>query len=110
MRARFRQAVTVTRQPEGGYVDGVWQNDPAGTVAIKASVQPASAEDMQRLPEGRRQTGAVKLFTNDTLLTEKGAQKADVVNLPQGDYEVATAEEWVNGIIPHNAYICARIV
>lgn len=110
MRSRFRKSVNVTRQAEGAYTDGVWVQGQPFTHTIQASVQPASAEDMQRLPEGRRQAGAVKLYSSDMLLTEQGTQKADRVNLPHGIYEVAVADYWENGIIPHNAYLCARFV
>jgi hypothetical protein len=110
MRARFRKSVTVSRQAAGAFVNGVWVPGAVSTVTIQASVQPASAEDMQRLPEGRRQAGAVKLYTNDALLTEKDDQKADRITIGQGEYEVATADVWDNGIIPHNMYMCARVV
>jgi len=106
----FRRPVTVTRQAAGGYVAGVWVPGNTFTVTIHASVQPATAEDMQRLPEGRRQTGAVKIYTSSTLLTEIGTQKADRIALPTGDYEVAQADQWQNGVLPHNVYLCARVV
>ena len=110
MMAIFRKAVTVKRQAAGAYVAGVWVPGAASQVTIQASVQPASAEDMQRLPEGQRQTGAVKLYTSDTLLTSIGDQKADVVVTEQGEYEVSVADVWNNGLIPHKAYLCARVV
>ena len=106
----FRRPVTVTRQAAGGYVAGVWVPGNPFTVTIQASVQPATAEDMQRLPEGRRQTGAVKIYTNSNLMAEIGTQKADRVTLPTGEYEVAQADHWQNGVLPHNVYLCARVV
>lgn len=109
-RAIFRRPITIRRLAAGSYVDAVWVAGAASTVTIQASVQPASAEDIQRMPEGQRQTGAVKLFTNDALLTAKETQAADVVILPEGEYEVSVAEDWANGLIPHKHYICARIV
>ena len=106
----FRRPVTITRQAAGAYVAGVWVPGAESTVTIRASVQPATAEDMQRLPEGRRQTGAVKLYTSAALKTEIGNQKADRVTLPTGTYEVAQADQWQNGVLPHNVYLCARVV
>ena len=106
----FRRAVTVTRQAAGAFVAGVWVPGAESTVTIRASVQPATAEDMQRLPEGRRQTGAVRLYTSAALLTEVGTQKADRITLPTGTYEVAQADQWQNGVLPHNVYLCARVV
>jgi hypothetical protein len=110
MRAIFRNAITVRRQEPGGYVDAVWVPGEADTLTIQASVQPAGAEDMQRLPEGQRLTGAVRIYTNDLLMTAEGDQKADVVVTSQGRYEVRVAERWENGLIPHNFYLCTRIV
>ena len=106
----FRRPVTISRYGAGSYVNGVWTQSAPFGVTIHASVQPATDRDMQRLPEGRRQTGAVKLFTNDTLLIEIGTQKADRVTLPTGTYEVAQADAWQNGVINHNAYLCVRVV
>lgn len=110
MRAIFRQAVTVKRRAAGAFVAGVWTPGALSTIAIQASVQPASAEDLQRLPEGQRETGAVRVYTNDSLLTSSGTQEADIVVTSQGEYEVSIAERWENGLIPHNAYICRRVV
>jgi hypothetical protein len=110
VRAIFRQSVTVKRRAVGAFVAGVWVPGAPTTTTIQASVQPASAEDIQRLPEGQRQTGAVKLYTNDSLFTAKGTQEADIVVTPQGDYEVSVAEVWDNGLIPHKSYLCVRVV
>lgn len=110
MRARFRKSVTVTRQAAGAYVDGVWTPGGDATLTIQASVQPSSDQDMQRLPEGRRITGAVTLYTNDTLKLALGDQQADRIALASGTYEVEVSENWGNGLIPHNKYVCARIV
>lgn len=106
----FRRPVTIERQAPGGFVNGLWQPGAIEAVTILASVQPASGRDMERLPEGRRQAGAVRIFTDATLQLEAGAQKADRIVLPQGTYEVAIADEWQNGIMPHNTYLCVRIV
>jgi hypothetical protein len=110
VRAIFRKSVTVKRRAAGSFVAGVWTPGAPSTTTIQASVQPASAEDMQRLPEGQRQTGAVRLYTNDTLLTAKGTQEADIVVTEQGEYEVSVADVWSNGLIPHKSYLCARVV
>jgi apolipoprotein N-acyltransferase len=106
----FRRTITVSRQAAGSHVNGIWTPGTTTTTTIQASVQPATARDMERLPEGRRQTGAVKVYTSAALLVEQGTQKADRIILPSGTYEVAQADEWQNGVLPHNAYLCARVV
>ena len=110
--AVFRQDVAVERREPGAFVDGVWAPgvvSPSVTF-IKASVQPASQDDLERLPEGQRITGAYKLFTNDTLRLARDGQEADRVQIGGDWYLVTAAEDWNNGIVPHNVYIVTRIV
>ncbi|MBT8412482.1 MAG: hypothetical protein KJP02_11895 [Octadecabacter sp.] len=108
--AALRKPVTVTRYAAGAYVDGFWQEGGTSPVTITASVQPASQTDMQLLPEGRRLTGAYRLFTDDTMLLASGAQQADRVTIGGAEYEVMAEAVWENGLIPHKSYLVARIV
>lgn len=110
--AVFRKSVTVRRTAPGSYVDGFWQEGGLVTPApvINASVQPATQDDMQLLPEGRRITGAYRLYTNDTLNLAIGAQNADRVSINGADYQVMAEADWSNGIIPHKSYLVARVV
>lgn len=110
--AVFRKPVTVKRTQTGSYIDGFWQE--GGVVSpdpvILASVQPASQDDMQLLPEGRRVTGAYRVYTNDMLNLAIGTQNADRVVINGADYEVMAEAGWANGIIPHKSYLVARVV
>jgi hypothetical protein len=65
---------------------------------------------MEKLSEGQRQAGAVKIYTDALLNVALGQQEADIVVTSQGEYQVEVAERWENGLIPHNAYVCTRIV
>lgn len=107
----FRRTVSGTRKTAGGWIEGEWVEPSEDPITIRASVQPASQEDVQLLPEGRRLTGAYKLFTNDTLqvaIEGDNSQFPDVIHLPHGDYEVLAQAPWQNGIISHNEYIVSR--
>lgn len=109
---RFRKSVPVERRVAGAYVNGVWAPGAIDldVTSIVASVQPATREDLQRLPEGQRITGVYKLFTNDRLLLARDDQSGDRVQIG-GDWYLVTAEEvWDNGLIPHYAYLVTRIV
>lgn len=108
--AIFRKPLSVTRYAPGAYVDGFWVEGAPSTIQITASVQPASAEDMQTLPEGRRLTGAYRLFTDDTLFVADGQQQADVVQIDGHPYETMTTAHWHNGIVPHRSYLVSRVV
>lgn len=108
--AVFRKPVTVNRPGAGSYVDGFWQQGAPSQLTIQASVQPASQDDMELLPEGRRITGGYRLYTNDTLNLASGTQNADRVVINGADYEVMAEADWSNGIIPHKSYLVARVV
>lgn len=108
----FRKPVTVKRTTAGAYVNGFWVEGGEVTPApvIRASVQPASQDDMQLLPEGRRTTGAYRLYTNDVLFLANGTQNADIVTIAGADYEVMADASWQNSIINHRSYLVVRVV
>ncbi len=106
----FRRPVLVRRVATGQYVDGFWQEGAESEITISASVQPASQNDMKLLPEGRRVTGAYRLYTDDTLFLASDDQNADRVMIGADQYEVMAEADWQNGLIPHKSYLVARIV
>ena len=109
--AVFRKTVTVKRVAPGSYgADGFWQEGAETTLTITASVQPATQEDMQLLPEGRRVTGTHRLYTADVLYLARDGRNADRVVIDDDDYEVMAASDWQNGIVPHRRYVVSRIV
>jgi len=108
----FRKPLTVKRTTAGAYVGGFWVEGGLVTPApvIRASVQPASQDDMQLLPEGRRISGAYRLYTDDDLMVANGTQNADVIEIAGADYEVMADASWQNSIINHRSYLLARVV
>ncbi len=96
--------VTVTRPPTdfenvGGEIRPVGANT---IFEVSASVHPASGNDLQSLPESRRQSSGYKLFTNTKLQTAKsGIRNADQVELYGDRYEVVRVEPWQNNVISH---------
>ena len=79
----FRKPLTVTRVPEGSYINGTWVESGAGVVfTIKASVQGVDAETLQTLPEGYRTREAHILYTSAELKTSQlNVRKPDVVEI-----------------------------
>jgi len=107
----FRKPITVKRPTAGSYVNGLWVATSTPTeIIIQASVQPATTEDLQSLPEGRRQLGAYKLYTDTQLQSVlENANNPDIVVINGEDYEVAQVEPWQNGIVNHYKILAVRI-
>jgi len=106
----FRRTLTVTRTNPGQYVDGIWQEGAASTFEGRYSVQPASPDDMQRLPEGRRGRDAYTLYGEPELLQAdaNAGTNADRVEIDGAMFEVGATQEWRNGIIPHHRAVVTR--
>ena len=94
-----RRQVTLVRRT-GAYTDGVW-SETSTNITILASVQPASGADMEPLPEGRRNTRTVKLYTDTPLKTSSEGVQADRVIVSGVTYEVVMVGEYQSNIISH---------
>jgi len=107
----FRRPLTITRYPAGSYVNGVWTQGTPTSVSIRASVQPTSPHDLQRLPEGRRTGRTYTLFSNEQLFpAQQGtATNSDQVTLYGLTFEVISCEQWQNDVIPHYKSIVGEI-
>lgn len=106
----LRGPITVRRRAAGSWVDGQWVEGSESSITIQASVQPARQDDMEMLPEGRRLTGAYRIYTDAelTIATEAGDQNADIVEIRGADYEVTARADWQNRLIDHRRYIVTR--
>lgn len=109
---RFAVPFDVVRQPpivrEKGRVRVV--GDPE-TFPAQGSVQPATAKDLQRLPEGQRTDAVIAIFTDCPLLTGDAPDtKADHV-IPRGkvfcgvEFEIQSVEPWPN----HSKYLAVKV-
>jgi hypothetical protein len=87
---------TVTRRATAIMVDGIGEQQPASTLSIDASVQPASGRDLQRLPEGRRTIETRIVFTITELFAGgQGVQyEADQVEIDGDQWEVQQVQPW----------------
>ncbi len=107
-----RKLLTVKRPTAAtGYTGGVAQTESRTSFNIRASVQPLTPEEMQLLPEGRRQTEGYRLYTDTRLIAanSKTGVNADLVEYEGADYEVFAVDRWKNGILPHYKVLVAKV-
>lgn len=107
----FRKSLTVKRPASGSYVNGVWVASAAATeITIKASVQPASTEEMETLPEARRAQGVYTLFSSTKFQSlQENTNNPDIVVINSQDYEIMRCEPWQNGLLNHYKALAARV-
>jgi len=107
----FRRTLSIQRVSPGQYVNGIWQEGSISVVNGRYSVQPTSPDDMQRLPEGRRERVSYTLFGNPPLQTadDNAGTNADTVDINGETFEVSAVQLWENNIIPHCKAIVTKV-
>lgn len=104
----FRSPLTLYRYSSGGYVDGRYVQGTETPIAITASIQPTTGEDMQMVPEARRDEKTYALFTSYPVKTV-GAENPDQIEIFGDRYELIQVLPWQNnsnfGIINHFKFI-----
>lgn len=73
------EKLRIVRSNPGTYENGRWTEGEKEVLTIIAVVQPLKSHEMVRVPEGRRTTGALKVYTMSRL------QTADVKKQVQPD-------------------------
>ncbi len=111
----FRQAHNLFRPQGGDYVDGYWVETGENTIAITASIQPATGKDLQNVEEGRRNSGVFAVFTSTEIRTAEQATasadpgtEADELVINGQRYEAVHVEPWANNVINHYRALFAR--
>lgn len=103
----FRVSKSILSESTGAYVAGVWVPGTRTTGTIQASVQPVvQGQDMQALPEGRRWSDFVKVYTVTKLKTTEDGQgvQPDYVVHEGFAYEVVSKFPYRSGVIDHYKY------
>lgn len=95
----------------GSYSGGRWVPGLSQLVAIVGSVQPVTGKDTEFLPENRRDTGLVKVYSNEPLQVsiEGGDSRGDVVIWAGKRWEVVQELVFANGLIDHYKYLAAYV-
>lgn len=90
--------------------DGVWSETETSSTFV-GSVQPVSGKDTQFLPEGRRDTGLVKVYSNTALsVSIEGENKpGDIVIWCGKKWEIIQELSYQNDLINHYKYLAAYI-
>lgn len=108
----FRQLRTIQRQTGGSYVNGEWAPGVIANIQITASVQPAKMEDLINLPQGRRLSDFIKLYSNTKLFTVgegETQQQPDMFEWEGHTYECTSTAPWKNNVINHYKYIFTKV-
>lgn len=103
MTSSFRQAVTGIRTTAGTNVKGRVTSGTDTPLNIMASIQPLTGKDLETLPEGLRESGTLRLYTDFELRTadQKTKTPADVVTLYGKRHIVIQVLPWGNNVINH---------
>lgn len=100
----FRKPFSVKRTVAGGYTNGVYVEGAESTITIQASVQPVSGQDLVAIPEGRRASDMVKIYTDSDLFGQGDAgtgQSPDRLVYRGKEYEIYTKDVNQSDVIPH---------
>lgn len=96
----FRKTLTRKTKVAGTVVDGIYTDGATTSSEITASVQPLKPEEIEQLPEGRRNSDPLWLFTATKLNTVTTANP-DLVVINSADYEVFQISPWQNNVLSH---------
>jgi hypothetical protein len=108
----FSTSKTVLREAAGTYVNGKWTAGARTTTTTLASIQAlGNAQDMNAMPEGRRLSDFVKIYTKDLLnVTVEGTgMQPDIIVHEGYGYEITSIFVNQSGIISHYKYIGSKI-
>lgn len=109
MSTLFPHVISVLKKV-GQRVNGRWvETETASNVT--GSVQPVSGKDTQFLPEGRRDSGVVKVYCNEKLnVSLQGSETpGDVVIWRGKKWEVFQELDYANGLINHFKYLAGYV-
>ena len=90
------EIVTVESTGPGGYVDGIYVEGTTSTFKTLASCQPASAEELQMLPEGERNKKIFKFISKKPIQTTQDRENlpADVIIFKSKRWRVIQGGDW----------------
>lgn len=103
----FRKPYTITRYAPGQYVDGDWQDGENTTLTVLASVQPLNMKEVDALPEGKRNSAAIKIYSDTELqpaeqaTADREAVSADRISYLGSQWEITACTPHQAGVIPH---------
>lgn len=90
------ESATRVRRTEASpaYVQGVYQPPTEASLAFSGSIQPARGRDRQLLPEGKRASEAIAIYSTTDLRTAALGVLPDRVTWNGITYEVEKSQGW----------------
>jgi len=108
----FRRDITVYRRAAGSYAaGGLYQQGTETSFVITASVQPATGEALQALPEGQRNLETYAIYTDSELKVagEAPASQGDQLLINGRRFEVQSQRDWQNNVVNHRVYLAQKV-
>lgn len=105
----FRKSQTIIRTAPGAYVRGEWVDGAPAPLTIQASVQPVTGQELLVLPEGRRSSDVVKIYTSSELLASAEGQQPDVLAWRGHSYEISMKADYQSDVINHFKYYATKV-
>lgn len=116
---RLLGAATITRRRRAAgtrAATGYWTPGAATDTSIVASVQPATGEDLQVLPEGLRTARGIRVFTSSELRTADptvGTTSDELViaglyGIDSGTYQVQLVKAFLHRGLQHHDAVATR--
>jgi len=98
----------VYRNKGGTFVDGYWDAGKEYVLQMRCSIQPFDPKEISFIPENRRTSDRVNIFTDAKLFVSSDEQP-DQVEHDGGRWEVFKCFSWQNKVIDHYRYILIRL-
>lgn len=76
------------------------------TLATVGSVQPATAKDLQRVPDALRQSDVRKFWIKAQILTDGSGQYPSVISFGGVRFQIISCEPWLNWGAGWNVGLC----
>lgn len=107
----FRKPLTIKRVA-GAYDHGKWIDGSDIEFNIQASIQPVkglSENEMQVIPEARRQSAMFRIYTSTELLATEFNQQPDRAIIFGEEHEIFVVNPWQNNVINHYKYVLVKM-
>lgn len=108
----FAYSINIIRTSGAFDENGFWKEAFSTNDTILGTIQPVSDQEYMNLPEGRKQYGAMKVYTTSSLkVCDPVASSAGDMFIFDGQkWEIAQKLVYASGLIPHNKYIAYLVV
>ena len=94
---------TFKRQSAGSYIKGKWVPGSLVDIVSSGTKQPMSGEEMQSLPEGRRERKSFKMYLDTEVYTSRSSLNCgpDTIDFNGETFEVVQVLPYGSGLINH---------